>query len=379
MYHAAMKNPHRLLSIDLVRGLASLGVLFTHFFDILSPSNNHVLSILHTLYDNIFDHLFWRAGGIHSCVVIFLTLSGFCIHRRVAYRRSRLTPPEIRLYYHNRAIRILPVFYVGLILGILVKLLQSSLLYNSGQLLNWSLSLLLASELLRFFFPVVTSYGNGPLATVINEIYIYLAYPMLQLLRGSRFLLLMCLVMALSYSFTIFLRFFPPKYGLPVGSVFELLTYWLIGALGAELCSYIRYHGLCAQKLYFLSLFLYVLYLLLINNIAFAGFHILMTPFLSLLSALAICSLVLLEERHGLRGLLFAVQPLAFIGLRSFSLYVVHSPLIHFSLFISSILHFKDSLFLPLISILFVLVFTEIVYSAIESKLPTRASSSNSN
>jgi len=169
-------NTKRYYILDIVRGLAALSVLLSHWgvwtIDFADTTTQKII----VLFQYNFQLLLWGGGGVHPGVIIFIVLSGFCIHLPQAIAPDKLNKSDFwQIFAIRRCSRILPVFWVGLILGVISVWLMSLEYTNimmategNGQLINKNLFFSIAgiSEIVRYFGVSALYPGNGPLSTV---------------------------------------------------------------------------------------------------------------------------------------------------------------------------------------------------------------------
>jgi peptidoglycan/LPS O-acetylase OafA/YrhL len=104
---------HRFYTIDIIRGLAALSVLLTHWGGLTEKyADQFTKKIILILQVPI--NLIWQGGGTHPGVVIFIVLSGFCIHLSVEKNIKQIKNKYFwKIYYLRRSIRIYPVSVVS--------------------------------------------------------------------------------------------------------------------------------------------------------------------------------------------------------------------------------------------------------------------------
>jgi peptidoglycan/LPS O-acetylase OafA/YrhL len=161
----------RLRGIDGIRAIAALAILVFHVWDYSAGSlNNQPLSF------PLADKLFWnlRAG-----VTLFFVLSGFLLYRPFAAALIRATPrPSIKRYVINRGLRILPAYWVILILTALV--VDHELLTAPGE---FAANVLLVQNYVPNYQPLGWSpVGIAAAWSVVIEVSFYAALPFLTLL-----------------------------------------------------------------------------------------------------------------------------------------------------------------------------------------------------
>jgi peptidoglycan/LPS O-acetylase OafA/YrhL len=292
----------RLTSLDVIRGLAALSVVITHISPYLS---NTVFASTIIILQSLFSHTFWSNGGLHPGVIVFIVLSGFCIHLPVAKSNYfQITSGNYwKLYAKRRAIRILPVFFIGCSLGALV-----SYKYGVNEL----------SETLKIFinpfWPHGKIVGNEILQTIVVELWLYAFYPITLLIYrklGSKALLFSALLI---YLIPIFLvkKYDPTWVG---SSWYALYIYWVIGMLSADAACSGRY-----QIQIYILIGAFFLYILFGNMIQIKGIHYAKSLYLAIIAGLLfsyVCKYT--YEPHKI---------LIQLGEMSFTLYAIHLPLI---------------------------------------------------
>jgi peptidoglycan/LPS O-acetylase OafA/YrhL len=167
----------RLAGIEGLRAVAASSVLVLHTWLYAPPGDDH--AELGRRVDMLMPHLGYG-------VVLFFTLSGFLLYRpfaRSILHGERL--PAAAAYLRNRALRIVPAYWVILLICAVVL---GSVLYrdDSGQLLNGRLvdpALLAATGVfVQGYVPDTLLTGIGPAWSLAVEVVFYLILPLLALL-----------------------------------------------------------------------------------------------------------------------------------------------------------------------------------------------------
>ena len=166
----------RLPGIEGLRAIAAGSILVYHVWLFSPPGKN---SAPLGSFDRVMQDL---AYG----VILFFTLSGFLLYRPFAAAILRGDPlPSLRRYLLNRALRILPAYWVILFFSAMV--LGSVLFWDSsgnlanGRLLDLGL-IPRAAFFLQDYFPSTLLLGIGPAWSLAVEVVFYCALPMLALL-----------------------------------------------------------------------------------------------------------------------------------------------------------------------------------------------------
>jgi peptidoglycan/LPS O-acetylase OafA/YrhL len=156
----------RLRGIEGLRALAAVSVLLFHVHRYAAPDGQPAnLGPLNQIFENL------RAG-----VTLFFVLSGFLLYRVFAAAALRGRPmPSVRRYLRNRALRIMPAYWVILI--------AVSIVFQR-QLLGRPLELLANLLLVQNYVPSYTiggaeGVGIVPAWSLVVEVSFYLVLPVL--------------------------------------------------------------------------------------------------------------------------------------------------------------------------------------------------------
>ncbi len=280
-----------------------------------------------------------------------------------------------KIFALRRSVRILPVFWAALFLGVIsVKLMSpeysSEALLTGGntQAINRDLffSIFGIAEIARFFGVTELYPGNGPLSTVAVEMLLYASYPLFLFIHkrfGFSGLIGFGLLM---YSSIVLARFLGIEPASIHGTWFEFVIYWIIGAVCATIYAKgVISHNGALIKLAFLITGGYLCYLLLISFIHIKGFYVVTTLLLALLTGGLLICLLVLESKLNQWQIRIAGF-MAIVGERSYSLYVVHTPVILTMLWFLSA-HTNLSIFsYPWITLSLVFIATELMFRFVE-------------
>jgi peptidoglycan/LPS O-acetylase OafA/YrhL len=315
---APVRGGQRLAWIDVARGLAALSVTAYHFQ--IGNGFAHALHLPWLVWMN------WPGSTL--AVPVFFVISGFSIHyaERGKIQEWRRHPAVLPSYLLRRLWRIYPPYLAALLLAMSLNRLQGR--PTSGADLTAHLALI------HQFFPAYFNSIDVVLWSIGVEMWLYLLYPFAFLLSkrwglwtaGS----VIFLVSAASVASTAAVSHSHSAVGL--WFVLNLLFGWCLGAALAE--------GYATGNLFFLSnrwwllgAGLLVLQVTLTITGAYQGLlWPVRVPALVVLSAWLLTILLILERRRaaqppaGHGRLLGALRGL---GLISYSLYLVHEPLIN--------------------------------------------------
>jgi peptidoglycan/LPS O-acetylase OafA/YrhL len=221
---------NRLTSIDILRGIAILAVLIVH--------------VPHDAPGGWREHPFFFLGYLadfgYMGVPLFIVISGFCIHRAAAaaYAATGSYRFNWAQFWKRRFFRLYPPYVVAIGVSLLAAFFFHNRFPDPASFLGWDLvtHLLLMHNLTQEF---ATSLGNGAFWSLGTEEQLYALYFLLLLLltrqSTARALMVVGLV---TVAWRLLIPFFPDT-GWNVG-VFHLgkwyqwpLHYWLHWALGA--------------------------------------------------------------------------------------------------------------------------------------------------
>lgn len=325
----------RWASLDVVRGLAALSVFLFHLNSMFpEPPHPHLADRLLGIFDRVLDFV-WVGGGIHPGVVVFIVLSGFCIHLPLARTPSLLGKPRFwQGYAVRRFFRIAPVYWAASLLGILVVAFDRldpvahSKISMPG--LSWTGVAITLSGTTALFQPLSLRFdfhpGNAILNTVAVEMLLYASYPALVALRGAAGSGAVFAVAGGLYLVQVGLRIagVPPEF--LHSSYLEFLLYWVLGTAAAEAFARAASRSALRRGALATACFL-ALFFAWSFGVQAKGAHVVKTALLALATAALLFSLCL-RQRLAERAPGLALRWLSAIGDRSYSLYVVHMPVI---------------------------------------------------
>lgn len=311
--HAQATRPHLAL-IDGLRATAALFVMVCHAY--FEPANGYYAS-------RLMSHLGLTYG--HIAVDLFIVISGFCLMLPIARCGDRM--PPLRLFFTRRAWRILPPYYAALLLSCLFIITFAH--HPTGTVWDNSLPLtapqFLAHLLLVHDLPLGLGGGsiNYPLWSIAVECQVYLFLPPL-VLSLRRLGTVATLIWAIGLGLLIHIAF---------RGHLDSATPWYLGlfTLGAvaarEALSYPKpfwqpwANGLWA---------LIALVILAKGKLFFSAY----LPYFDTLIGLAAALTMAATFGDASTGTFRLTRwlswpPLARIGLFSYSLYLVHAPLLH--------------------------------------------------
>ena len=212
-----LRAPSRWPALDGVRGLAVLCVVLYHGVRLVVLGS-------HSAGGGDASPLWWPASTARFALDAFFVLSGFLVigsWTTLRRRHDRLAPAA-REYAARRAARILPAYWVSLI--VLVPLVASHLLASPGKLG-------LLATVQQYLLPGLPSEVNVVYWSLTTEVHFYVVAPLLALLLG-RFA--GWKVVAAFVAVTVAWRFWLPG-GLPPSLVIGRLEQFAVGGAAANL------------------------------------------------------------------------------------------------------------------------------------------------
>jgi peptidoglycan/LPS O-acetylase OafA/YrhL len=223
----APPNPSpRLRSIDALRGIAALGVVFYHAID-RGPN---------VLPNNLFDYPVRALQFISSFgyigVFLFFVISGYCIHLQWAKARATGVEPDVRFgpFWKRRLRRLYPPYAIALVLFLLVAYSYGEINFTHFFFYDIGMHLLMLHNL----DPQTCYTINGVFWTLAIEEQLYLAYFLLLFVRmrwGWRVTIAVCLAARVAWMLLSYLVWIKFGYGLPVPEA--AASHWFTWALGA--------------------------------------------------------------------------------------------------------------------------------------------------
>jgi peptidoglycan/LPS O-acetylase OafA/YrhL len=316
------QKPNRLISIDILRGCAALGVVTSHCF----PHELNYLAEEHRWFGVLGSIVAYGTLG----VPLFFVISGFCIHQRWTkqFVQTGSVGIDFRAFWQKRIFRLYPPYFVVLCLGmamVLTGYILGRASYYPEPRGQWIVADFIAHLfMLHGFHPLFDNGGgNPPMWTLAREEYLYLIYFILLFMRkrvGIKQILLLVTLVGLIFPtlMSIFLENDSRYWDVVSNSAPVLWIQWCLGAACVE--AYYRVTGFGAWSRSLLILLLSAISALLLP-IYIPG---LSAPLWGVCFFIITNIFVMNEERF--RGVLS--RCLATVGIFSYSLYLTHYLLI---------------------------------------------------
>ncbi|MDX6613233.1 MAG: hypothetical protein QOD75_2419 [Blastocatellia bacterium] len=318
----------RLRGIDALRGGAALGVVLYH--EVGAKPYPQIKVIWSWLFTPI-----WAASSFgYSGVFLFFVISGFCIHLQWAKRRvvNDHVHLDFKSFWTRRIRRLYPPYLFALVIYLVVSGITTKFKVTAFYLWDLVLHLLM----LHNFDPRSTYSINGVFWTLAIEEQLYLAYFLLLFLRnrlGWRRTLLICAATRVGWLFLVLgvQRSGGVSIPLTEGAAAHWFT-WALGALAVEAAlGVVALPKWCSRASIGLIALLcavaltQALPLMESHRILHDSAWLLLHPLWGVAFFIIVNCLVVAEKKW--RKMLRApalVRGLAFIGLFSYSLYLIH-------------------------------------------------------
>ncbi|HVX83177.1 MAG TPA: acyltransferase [Phycisphaerae bacterium] len=214
--------PPRLDFLDGLRALAAIHVIFLHAGMTVWDTGSNRLAPW------FFDALLHWFGNAHYAVVAFITLSGFCLTLPLV-RDDGLRPLRSLDFFKKRCKRILPPYWLALVLSALLGL---TLLSQKTQTV-WDISIPVTAKAFLTHVALIhnvtrnDSTINYPLWTIAVEWQIYLCFPLIVLaLRRFSPITILTIAIIACYSAAFLLRHTPFS-----GLTCQFLVLFLLGSV----------------------------------------------------------------------------------------------------------------------------------------------------
>jgi peptidoglycan/LPS O-acetylase OafA/YrhL len=176
------REPLRLHFLDGLRGLTALYIVLVHIYREIDANFQG---------DGLPASLYWSTRWLthgRNAVSIFIVLSGYCLMLPVIRSQAQRLRGGILQYLKRRARRILPPYYIAIALLLLLALLPASVQHLMGVNWNeaqpaWSLSAIASHLLLVHNLSLDTIFKiEIPMWSIATEWQIYFFFPLLLLI-----------------------------------------------------------------------------------------------------------------------------------------------------------------------------------------------------
>jgi len=308
---AEKKPMQNIIAIDLLRALAALGVFTYHMH----------LGALLAKYSGIHLIAYMDALGAFYAVPLFFLISGYCIHAsNIKYIKANVALP-LKEYYLRRFLRIYPPYLFALLFALGINYIASGTYKPS--LTDFIVHLF---SLQGFTVPYFNSI-NVVLWTISVELAFYAIYPLFYYVRfkyNLNYALLLTLIVS-----CISIAYFQINGSINIAQRFCVFNLWFAWCCGAFLADKkMLNHGDLKQPVY---LVLYFVVLVIFAGLKYFpnGLFIISDQFSILLWAAPMMFIISKEDWLRQHKNTWVIRIGAAIGLSSYSLYLLHEPLIY--------------------------------------------------
>ncbi len=351
---AEKKPMQNIIAIDLLRALAALGVFTYH---------NHIGAFL-AKYSGLSFISYTDVLGAIYAVPLFFLISGYCIHAsNVKYLKANVALP-LKEYYRRRFLRIYPPYLFALLFAIVINYITAADKPAGVDLLVHLFSLQ------GFTVPYFNTI-NVVLWTISIELAFYAIYPVFYFIRFRY-----SLNYALLFTFIITcisIGYFQISGNITISQRFCVFNLWFAWCCGAFLADKkMLGPGDLKQPVYRVF---YVVILLIFVGLKFIpnGVFIISDQFTILIWTAPMMFLISKENWLRERKNLWVIKITAAIGLSSYSLYLLHEPLIALKNFLAhKYLPEKFQLFGVILGIFIIPVITWYSFKFIEKPFISR-------
>jgi peptidoglycan/LPS O-acetylase OafA/YrhL len=300
----------KIIAIDIVRALAALGVFYYH---------NHAGGLL-AKYSHLSFLRSTDAFGAIYAVPLFFLISGYCIHAsNIKYLRTNGSLP-LKEYYIRRFLRIYPPYFVALFFALLVNYLATP---------NYSVNttdFLVHLFSLQGFTVAWFNTINIVLWTISVEIAFYIIYPVFYYIRYKS-----NLNYALAFAFLVSclsIGWYMYRGGITLPERFSAFNLWFAWCCGAFLADKKTLNPGDLKKPVYLVVYMVILAGFICLNYIPNSLAILFDQFNVLFWTAPMLYILSKEDWLRKRKNLWLIRIMAAIGLSSYSLYLLHEPLI---------------------------------------------------
>lgn len=320
-----IKTTPKFTYLDGLRGLSALFVAFYHAQLFTGRSGAYLESNLKPL------NVFLSYG--HFSVAIFIVLSGFCLTIPVALSEDKFLKGGFKRYIKRRFTRIIPPYYVALVLFII--LIFSIPMLQTSQNTVWDSKIPVTFDAVVAHILLIHNFSeswifkiDGPMWSVATEWQIYFIFPIL-LYLWRRYGIVVSIVFANILGVIVALRF-------------SLLHPWYLGLFSTGMVGSIicfskdeMFHNLRSKINWpIISKLASAGLLILAILIRFIKVNILISEtFVGLCICIILINFTLIETKNeaGSRPFMLSIfntRFAVFLGSFSYSIYLIHSPIL---------------------------------------------------
>jgi peptidoglycan/LPS O-acetylase OafA/YrhL len=305
-----------LVSVDIARAIAALGVFYYHLH----------IGFLFAHYFGFQKFNLTDNFGATYAVPLFFLISGYCIHLSNLKYLKNNKPLPLKEYYKRRLIRIYPPYFIAVLFSIIVNFITG---YLPKPTTN---DLLIHLFLFQGFTVNYFNTINIVLWTITIELAFYLIYPLFYFIR-QKFSLSHSLLFTFIVS-VISIKYFSVDDNITLPQRYFVLNLWFAWCCGAYIADIKAFNkpGL-NHPIY--KLFYAIVVLAFIGIRFFYPSHLTIISYqLNILIWTAPFCILLGLENWFTKNRSPFLNILIAIGLSSYSLYLLHEPLIYLKNFL---------------------------------------------
>ncbi|MDB4902146.1 MAG: acyltransferase 3 [Mucilaginibacter sp.] len=310
-----ISNKTNVIAIDIARAIAAMGVFFYH------QNIGNILARYTKL--ELFNSI--DAFGAIYAVPLFFLISGYCIHlSNLKYIQLNKHLPLIE-YYKRRLFRIYPAYLVAIVIAVIVRMIIRHRPMPSFSNLLVHL-LCLQGFILKYFF-----YINLVFWTISVEMAFYIIYPLFYFIRLKR-----SLNSALVFAFfisTICIFYFWLQKNVSIAQYYWFGNIWFAWCSGAFIADKLFFDPKAFNKPVFKVIYILIASLFiggLFLNVSYLPGIGLVWYQLKILIWTGPLIYLLSKEHWFKKQESLLLKVIVCIGLSSYSLYLLHVPLILF-------------------------------------------------
>ena len=299
-----------------VEGLRGVAAVYVFIFHIWQTAIQHPATA--TLGNWYTPTLFLQYG--HFSVAAFIVISGFCLGLPVARRAGKAF--DAKRFFVRRAWRLMPAYVPVVLLSSVPFAATAMLTHGRVNVPHIVEAIGLHLALIHNLFYATTEYLNGPLWSIALECQIYAVFALLLVPVWRRFGVTAQLAVALVVGFIPHFVFHSLDWTVP----------WLTGLFAMGLVAADVTSRRTLPKLPWNAIAIGAAVIAIVSLIPFRdGFgdsFDVWLPDLTVGAAVALFFIAAYRDERILPARLLAARPIVFLGTFSYSLYLIHAPLV---------------------------------------------------
>jgi peptidoglycan/LPS O-acetylase OafA/YrhL len=299
-----------------VEGLRGVAALYVFVFHIWQTAIQHPATA--TLGGWYTATLALQYG--HFSVAAFIVISGFCLGLPVARRTGK--PFDVKRFFMRRARRLMPAYVTVVLLSGIPFAATALLTGGHVNLPHIVLAIGMHLALVHNLFYATTEYLNGPLWSIALECQIYVVFALLLVPVWRRFGLAAQLAVALVVGFAPHFILHSLDWTVP-----WLTALFAMGLVAADICSRPTLPKLPWNALAIAAAIVAGVTLIPFRD-GFGDSIDLWLPDLAVGAAVALFFVAAHRNERIVPARLLALRPVVFFGTFSYSLYLIHAPLV---------------------------------------------------